>query len=169
MGWKSSISTAHAHPARRLLRKHRQLPTVFGFTTAGGGAGVNGTETRNAETRSNIWGIGRAARAAGTIFRSISSGLFERPDRSILERHQSVQLWCHRVRFCPWEIWSRNEAGVRHELRYPVVTLTRRGTLRPSLRQHRRAIRDSLGGIYRTPRAGVSYASTIRRICSAAP
>jgi iron complex outermembrane receptor protein len=58
-GWKTSwFDNRLRTQLDAYLENIGNYQAVFGFTTGGGGGGiVNGTETRNAETRSLIWGI----------------------------------------------------------------------------------------------------------------
>jgi len=59
VGWKSTILDGHMRTQLDAYYENiGNYQAVFGFTTGGGGIGaVNASETRNAETRSNIWGI----------------------------------------------------------------------------------------------------------------
>jgi iron complex outermembrane receptor protein len=59
VGWKSTILDGHMRTQLDAYYENiGNYQAVFGFTTGGGGGGViNASETRNAETRSRIWGI----------------------------------------------------------------------------------------------------------------
>ena len=165
VGWKSTLFDGHMRTQLDAYYENiGNYQAVFGFTTGGGGGGIiNGSETRNAETRSRIWGIeaggqgnwGDFSMDFGAAYLNSSIGRFS----------NVINMFSFAPPFIGNNVAAAEAAAFGHncDTENPVVTLT--GSKAPFSPE----FTGNIGGQYAihtgagftvTPRADVSYVGT---------
>ena len=165
VGWKSTLFDGHMRTQLDAYYENiGNYQAVFGFTTGAGGIGiVNGSETRNAETRSRIWGIEAGGQGSWGDF-SLDFGAAYL-NSSIGRFSNVINMFSFAPPFIGNNVAAAEAAAFGHncDTGNPVVTLT--GSKAPFSPEFTGNVGaqyaiHSGAGFTVTPRADVSYVGT---------